>query len=377
MVIYFIAYILSIIFIFFSQSIKKKSAMLKYMLALCAIVVLSGLSGLSSYTVGTDKLGYVNPIFFSAQQFNSLTALKGLFPNIESGYLLFNIIISRVIGNIQFYYFISTFIICFLFYISLTFFEDQINIVLAWFVYLAVFFAVTFCLFRQGLAVSFVTFALCIYIKYGKNKILYSILMIFLGISFHFSAVFGFFLLALIIFIRKFGSHGDKRIIIIGSILIICLNASYILPMLIRLGVLSNKYKDYANGFLGTDSTSIGFSIFFIFFSIFIWKNIKDNELFNISFILAIVNVGISNLESISSVLGRLSLYLKIFLIIYYCLLVKNQYFFNIKRDILKACFLILLISYLMFSNNGYIFGIKNQEGLGTFGLYPYEFYFK
>lgn len=170
---YIFIYSLSTFLICISELIHVKDMItqtLKVIFVLLGISVLGLFVAFSSDLVGTDRLGYVVPIFSSAVQFQSFKSLSASYPSVEFGYLFFNWIVAKITPNIMVFYYTYTVIISGLFYLSFNLVRKKINFIISWMLYLTMFFPAIMSLFRQSIAVSLVTFASIL--LYKEEKIL-------------------------------------------------------------------------------------------------------------------------------------------------------------------------------------------------------------
>lgn len=371
MISYLIVYIVSFTFIWLAIKLKEKSAYLSYWLTIASLLSLATFAGLANVDVGVDKLTYANKVFYQANTIHSFKEFVNINDGIEVGYLILNWIISLFISNIHWYYFIYTLIVCILFYYSITLFQQYLNIPFQWFLFLTTFFPLTLCLYRQSLAAALITLAVSLQVT--KDYKLISIGLVGLAMLFHSSAAIGLVFLLLIYLINNGEIKYKKNISLLVIVLIFMYNATMILPSLSNMSLISAKYSDYVNGYLGVENPiSIGVSSVFLIIGLFYLKEMKKSKIFSIAYFFSIINTFIYPLEQISSVIGRLGLYFKIFLALYYGFLINksiNGSKFNIKKSLVG----VLIIIYIITSNNNFILGLPNQEGRGTFDIYPYK----
>lgn len=368
---YFFIYALSTISMVLSEYFGNKSIYLKKLFVVISILSLGVFLGFSNIDVGIDKVVYANDIFSQATTTISLKKLFWLNANVEKGYLFFNWVVGAFTNNIHFFYFIYGICICSMFYFALKLFNDNFSLSFSWLLFLIMFFPITLCLFRQSIAVALVSLSISLCIN--KKKQLIPIILIVIATQFHSSAVIGFVFFLIVCLFEKKNLNFKNQFVFLLILAMIFRNASTVMPWLESVGLLNDRYVDYVNGFLANpNSPGIGISVIFIFLGLFYLKEMKEDRKFNIAYFLSIINIFIYPLESISAVLGRLGFYFKFFLIIYYCFLVKNvvkDKVINLK----KASILAVLVLYLVFSNNNYVMGLRNQQEIGTFQIYPYE----
>lgn len=374
MIPYLSIYIVSSMFMGISMSINNENTAkiaVKKIFSLISILSLVFFVVLSDNSVGIDRIIYVEPIFKNTVSLSNLNFLIQAYPDVEKGYLLFNWIISKISTSIYFYYFVYSFIVNLCFYYALKLFNREINFLIAWFFYLTIFFPVTLCLFRQSLAVAFVTLGIAVF--YKKKKILIPLILISLAISIHSSAMIGIVFMIVIYFLELTKYKLSIQVAMLFILMLFSGSIKLLLPYLIKVGILSAKYTNYANGFLGTEQESIiGLSIVFIFIGLLYIKEIKNNSTFNFIYFFSILSFFVIPLNDISAVIGRLGFYFKFFLILYYSFLVKNVF---LEKKIYLKKFLVaaLLVIYIVTSSNNFILGLKSQEDPGTFRLYPYS----
>ena len=178
MLIYIIVLLIPIIFgiILIKKSKRKKTI---YLLLTFSVFVL--VSGLRSYSVGTDTLGYYD-IFnrlgtFGIEQFRQTY-------NIEIGYIYLNLGIHNLFGNFQILLFVIAIIINFSF--ARLIYKHSDNVVLSTFIYAAFIFPRTLNIMRQYLAIALIIIALEMLIE---RKLMWFLLLIVVASLFHVSAL--------------------------------------------------------------------------------------------------------------------------------------------------------------------------------------------
>lgn len=368
---YILIYIVSFSFIGLGGYFESKNKYLSILFIMVSLVSLATFAGISDIDVGVDKLTYANKVFYEASHINLFTTFIDMNSEIEIGYLIFNWVVALFVNSIQWYYFIYTLVVSYLFYLCIRLYKDYMNISFVWLIFLITLYPLLLCLFRQGVAIALVSLAISLQII-KKRKIAPAILIL-LAISFHSSGVIGILFFGIVYLLNKEQFNLKKQCILLIIIIIIMVQTSTILPALTSLGLLSTKYNDYANGFLGVEGTvGIGVSAIFLLIGLFYIKDIKRDKVFSIVYFFSIVNTFIYPLEQISAVLGRLGLYFKIFIAIYYAFMVRKTFVEN-KINIKKIVVGFLIVIYLITANNSFVLGLRNQADMGTFGIFPYE----
>lgn len=368
---YILVYIVSFSLMWLSNYFEGKNNYLATMFVLTSLLILAAFAGIADIDVGADKITYANEIFYEANYINSFTDFIYMNSGVEIGYLIFNRIVAFFISSIHWYYFIYTFFVCSIFYLCVRLYKNYVSIPFVWLIFLTTLYPLLLCLFRQGIAISLISLAISLQII--KNKSIVPMSLIILGMLFHSSGIIGFVFFGLVYLLKKDRFSLTKQAILLIIVIVIMFRAITILPMLTRIGLLSSKYNDYVDGFLGVDSSAtIGVSALFLLIGLFYLKEIKTNKVFSIVYFFSIINTFIYPLEQISAVIGRLGLYFKIFLAIYYGFLVQQK-FFNTRINIKKTTVGFLIVVYIITANNGFIFGLPNQAGVGTFDIFPYK----
>lgn len=134
---------------------KTKNRVLIYLLKTLTILFPSIIAGLR-YGIGTDYLGVYEPLFEEIANGNIIDRSR----DFEIGYVLINKIVILFGGNFNLVMFICSLMTNTFIYLGLEHYKDKINVPLAYFFYMILFYQRTFNLVRQMLSIAIVFYAL-------------------------------------------------------------------------------------------------------------------------------------------------------------------------------------------------------------------------
>lgn len=146
------------------------------------IVIVAGVR----YKVGIDFNNYVKLYEAVSWKGDIVSTFNYLLSLDEPGYMLMNYVIKEIFNNSQVVFFVSSCITTFFIFKSILKEKDNINVGLALFIFMMMFYIQSFTLVRQLIAASIVLFSLNFI--YERNFIKF-ILYVLLATSFHYSAL--------------------------------------------------------------------------------------------------------------------------------------------------------------------------------------------
>ena len=329
---------LAIIILYFLTHISKKN--LKFndnFFLVCSFILLFFFVAFRKTNIGNDTMEYIK-LFKNC----SLYKWDYLGANIryETGYIIFNIILSYISSSTRFFMIIMSLIFNYSVYKFIKF--NSKNYLFSIIIYInLLFFYQSMTMMRQFLALSIILLSFN-YIK--EKKFFKYLIMTLLASCFHITAI-----VSLALYPMYYMNLNRKRIFILSSItLIISILLDRILPY---LSILTNR-RDFYNHLIGEVKLAniILFLIYFVFliFSLFIIR--KENKKFNNFYLYVFFFSSLLYSLSINtSILARMGHYIAIFSII----ALPNIICFNIKTrklvyEFIISAFLILYSSIIM-----------------------------
>lgn len=326
--IYLIVFFLSLSLICISEKIntdkKNKYALVLKKMCIClSFVPPVWLGGMRDLTIGTDVRVYGVYEFRFARMFEHFTMqlFASTEAGIDRGYRLLNFLVSRFTDDIGWLLGTICLIIIVFVYLALAeyrkYCSPEISITFGMLVFYLLFYNETYNLLRQSLALAIVLYATRFI---WERKWKQFVIAIFAAMAFHVTAMIGFILYPLYVYIVV------KRKRKIVYILSICAAGGffvlpYIINWILRLGILSAKYMRYIlSGGIGEISVNqLIIRIPFIIIMFLMVKRGNTEEVKNKYAFLAVMlvlDLFFAELRSTNPTLYRISLYfswLKVF----------------------------------------------------------------
>ena len=352
MSIYIYAFIISSIMIACSERVVKKQ---RWILVLPALLIPCIIAGFRAQIIGTDTEGYLVPMIkaaLSAKNFEVYLSSKWfriwrylVVKDYEIGFSIIVYLITRITHSIfavQFFIQLLTILPIYL-AVNKTKYSNCICV----FIYYFMFFNGSLNMIRQMVAVSFCLLAI---VYLSEDNVKKFIVLSFIAFLFHYSAV----LIFLISYIYKFVQSNKKNhnfnmcFVIILSILCV-LSINIIIKILPIIGL--GRYINYLIGSSGgLHFMPLQFLIRLPIIVLFLvnWNKLKIKEK-NLSFYFTMLSLDtvLSQLISINSYSGRITVYFSIFGILSYASLYKNAKYKYLTRLFL----MIYLIFYWWYFN--------------------------
>lgn len=236
MIIYIIVFIISLLFLYFSEKVEKKSKVLKFVFVLLSLITVSLLACNRAETIGTDILVYVKPYFDYIKNYGVVWLYRN--SNCEILYLFLNYLIIIVGGNFKVLLFTITFLISLIYYIYAKENRES-NILITYSVYLFVIFGITLNLVRQSIAMVIVLYSTK-YLK--KHQFKRYLMMILIACGFHSTAII---MIALYFIYCFFGTNFEnlvKMIISLISLIIVFLSKEIINYLYVFFNKFDSNY---------------------------------------------------------------------------------------------------------------------------------------
>ena len=321
-----------IIFIYFITHISKNKKLSDKVFLLSSFFILFLVVALRKTNIGNDTTEYIN-IFknCSIYKWNYLNSNS----RYETGYLIFNIILSYFSSNTRFFLIIMSFIFNFSVYKIIK--ENSKNYLFSILIYInLLFFYQSMTMMRQFLALSVLLLSFN-YIK--EKKLLKYSLAVLLASSFHITAVLGIFIYPM--YNMKFSYKKIFLYTIITLIVATLLNK--IFPY---LALITNRGEFYSQMIGEAKLANIILFLIYLVFSFFSYfivskKNIESNSFYLYSFIFSTLLYALS---INTAILARVGQYFAIFSIIS----LPNVIYYNIKKSrlVFDSIIILLLVLY-------------------------------
>lgn len=260
MLIYLGCFTLTLLLVFLDEWLWKKYPQNKKLIILCSFFVIlipSILAGVRDDTVGTDVLVYCKPWFDMACQYDSLWSYIQSIPGTEWGYLACSYFVSRFTNDSHWVYFLYSFLVSLFVFLSLYEVREEGSVFLGEFVYLFMFYNMSYNIIRQSIAMALLLYAT---VKFGKREYIKTIVLCIVACSFHRTAFIAFPIFALFKIFHQEQNFNRKReryknicflSIIVGAVLIGEVYLDNIVHLLIRTGILTEKFLEYLSGKAG------------------------------------------------------------------------------------------------------------------------------
>ncbi|PCS01426.1 EpsG family protein [Lactococcus fujiensis] len=291
-------YIICFAFALFFSALSEKYYRLKnkfvyLFFASAAVLSMSILAGIRDLNIGGDLSVYGIKVFTEAYSSLNISQLFTLEPSTEFGYLTLNYLISRITSNMNVFLFIFGLLTYGITYIALVNFRKYSNVTLSLFTYLMLFYELTFNLLRQGFACTLVFFAISLYLK-GKKKL--CLMLLILSVTFHATAILGFVVLFIVVWLQKEPHHLKTKLIIIFLFLFVMITvfSPMIIEFLINNNLIADKYTVYtmnqSGNTLGGISITNLYRLIFIVPFILMWHKIENNKVLIFLFMTAMID---------------------------------------------------------------------------------------
>jgi len=349
--------LLSLITALYSEiSVQARSKIIRGFCVFIVIVIPSLIYALR-YGIGTD--------YFIYKSFFDKSPIVGFDSRLEWGYVLINLVVHKLNGNVEIVFFIVSLIMMSFIYFGAKYYSKSISVGVAMFSYMMLYYQMSFNAVRQGVAM-----AVCFYsFRYiHERKLIKFLICILIASSFHKSAFLVLPFYFLYYLLEKEGGKEIKKFFIYLLMMVFVLNIDKLLPpILIRVPVLSN-YTNY----LQNDSSDFSLGLFsryipFLVVGLYLCKYIekKDNIYpFLISIYISSLILKLTGLVG-AKYINRIAWNLEIVLILIIAYSAKAF----IKR---RELFASLILLYYVAINWWYIYIYT-----GTHETYPYRWIFK
>ncbi|WP_312195414.1 EpsG family protein [Epilithonimonas vandammei] len=249
---YLIVFFLSILFTYLAQeSDKHNKKLFFFVFSAFAILLPSLLAGFRDSGVGTDTEIYVDNVWRTIKRINSFDDFYRIykqekFDDIEFGYLLLNFIGSRFGESVNIIYFISSFIITLLIYLTAYDNRFRASMAIVMFIYLFGYFNLSLNIVRQSLAMAVGIYCFKYVEKRSWIKIIISLLIIR---TFHNTGIFYVLFWGTYFISNK--KYTVKPVILLGTLAVvyfIFIYFDFIILYAVTTGLLPKKFMYYLSG---------------------------------------------------------------------------------------------------------------------------------
>lgn len=265
MVIYFLVFIISVFFsVLASKCFENGNKNEGRFFSLIAILIPSIMAGLRASSVGTDTAKYVNNTFYAANlSSNIFDALNNMAHiNVEIPYKILNYVVSVFTDNVNWIYFILSFITLLFTYLAC--YDNRSekgNYSLAYFSFLLLFFNRSLNLCRQSIAIAIILYSF----KYVMDKkFTKCIFWCIIGCCFHNTAIMLILLYFLINFFTGKASNKKKFLVLIGALFFVSQYQNIFLFLINDLKLLDKRYLFYVTDYADLGTNMIIIELLFI-----------------------------------------------------------------------------------------------------------------
>mgnify|MGYP004598912551 CR=1 FL=1 len=351
--IYIGMFVVTILCTYIAERTEKKEKKIVFVFfSILSILVPSILAGIRTLDIGIDLQVYVEKIFLLATRCNTF---KEYFEvcNTDFLYMVVNYLVSRFTNNINWLLFVFELINMSLAYLFIYNNRKTNPMWLSMAVYLFLFYNISLNLVRQGLAISVILFSM----RYVENrKFIKFLICIVVATLFHSTAVFTIPVYFIFNIIENAKHKKIYKFLIVSVITIAVLNYENIIKFLIYdLRILSVKYINYITIYsreeIDFNYAFTLFRLFWIIISMICYKNLKNANEKNESYIfLLIIDLILNQIGMFSKYADRIAYYYGLPALIYMIpILYKGFKNNSLNKFIVYLGILLMLIFYWWF----------------------------
>lgn len=326
MLIYLISFAISLYGISVADKFYKRKIVFVFFIfvSLFPVVMLACLRDVS---VGSDTEKYINLIFKEAVGFRGeFLEFRDMFPNFEGLILYIYFIIGKFTNSLYLLFLVLHLLVVVPIYIAAFKCRKSLSPPFFLFIYLLVFYNESLSIIRQHIALSFALLAL---IFLNEGKIFKYLLLTFLSVFAHLTALIAIIFPVIMFITKKFPikKNISKYFLFVALSIVFFLNLESFIIGIVSSGYIDARYILYT--FEGSFSGAWGLSNLFIkiivvLYIIKIWKKYPYNHIVDFFLLVSIVDIGFSLCGIISEPLLRLSYYPRILMCAYIPYLVRN-----------------------------------------------------
>ncbi|WP_333854531.1 EpsG family protein [Epilithonimonas sp.] len=367
---YLLIFFISIFCTFLAEKTVDKNKILFFFFSAIAVLAPSLLAGFRDSGVGTDTKIYVDRVWGVFKHVNDWNQFykyytRDAFSDIEFVYLLLNFIGSRFGEKVNIIYFITSFVITLLVYLSAFENRKKSSMWLVMFIFLFGYYNQSLNLVRQTIALGIGLYGF----KYLEDRKWIKVILLLILLKYtHNTGIFYIgFAGAYLLSVLKYKAKYITLIITLFCSIFIFIYFDFLIGFLVLSGILPSKFLFYLSGDT-IDYTSLfifHFIISIILMTIYVFKinSLEKDSLLSFAFINLLGSILI--LTSLVSVWSfRVAFY---FLFISECLfLPRALYLMRNKRLEYIIMMITIIFLYLFFWNKVYIINNDNDT-------YPYK----
>lgn len=267
--IYLFIFFLSLIFFKLTDFFLDKKKGLAIFFLIIAILIPSIFAGCRDLSIGTDTSFYVLDYFKEAKHAKNFFKYREDVIRAETGYAIFNYIITKIFNNISWLlFFIQGFIMLF---ITLAILQLKKSKLLPWtfLIYFLLYFSNSLNMTRQTMAI-----ALCIYSFSNllTGKIIKAFILVGIAATFHFTAYIFLAIFPIYFYTSRFIKNFWLFQFVVGvSCILIVVLLDAIIVAFIGVGVLAEGFGTYkSGGIYGSNIPMSDLFLCFVFFILFV-----------------------------------------------------------------------------------------------------------
>ena len=307
MIPYILTFLISLFFFYHADKRKGGKKILFLILGILPLVVLAGLRDL---TIGTDTGGYPTGVFMYVIPLISLDRAVNELDIVEPSFVTIAYYVSRISRDVHTFFFVNQLII-----ISGVVWackRFRVNTCLAMCLYMLAMYNASLNAMRQSMAVPYCTLSLIFLID---KKYIPSILFLVLGYCFHHSAILYAGILILYWTIDRYKRLRGRKIfiLILIGVTIIYFGYSYILNIMVQIGMESKYVERYGSSDeygSNVPISSIAFNAFNLIYFWYITRGRKiKTEFWYFSTMLLLLSLSLCSLAQISTYAIRITEY--------------------------------------------------------------------
>lgn len=193
--------------------------------SIVAILLVCIFSAMRAETVGTDTALYLKR-YNMAQNLDFLKYFMMVWEGKEIGFVGLTYGVYKITkGNVYIYLFILQLLSTAPVYYGLSKYKGKNTITIAFFVYLLIYFPLSFNIIRQAIAAAFVFLG---YLLLKNEKRLFACIMCMISLSFHQSAFIGIILISAVIIFEKINNGFIRKVVLTYLFLLITEHMDYL-----------------------------------------------------------------------------------------------------------------------------------------------------
>lgn len=311
-------------------NIKEKHA--KMIMVIIALLLPCILAGLRADSVGTDTAGYPHDVYEIARNTDFFSFFKTEFVHsyvwkpvseMGIGYATFVFIVANIFQSFSAVLFFTAVVIVFCVYRAANILFDKKHIWLVVLLFYLLFYGVTLNMMRQWMAMALLLVGFAYLVKGKKRCIIYAAI----GVTFHTTAVCGVLIYLLFFVIKKWKTPAIKAehlksvsskllpaAVIMLCCLFVVLQTGIVSRMLAMVGL--GEFSHYLSGTVVFSMGRFLIELPLLFLVIVNWKYIDSDVVKYTCLTFAVVNLLLSQLNTMNVLAWRVSAYFSVYSIL-------------------------------------------------------------